>query len=503
MRQNAAALWAIACLTGALANPSASTAIACKGISKVIPNRVWYPLSIPYISETNAYWSVALKEIKPACLVLPKSAEDVAAAVRVLNQHPDVLYAVKSGGHDPNPRHSTIQGGVVISMRDLNGVAYDPRTKLAYVKPGGTWYDVISTLEPYGVAILGGRIGIVGVGGLLLQGGLSFLSAQYGLAADNIVGWETVTANGSIVNIDAAIDKELAVAMRGSGSQFGIVTKFTIRAYPIGKVWGGYRIYTEASADKIFEAVHEFIPNNAADPKAALIVSQLVLFGGIRSFVIFYFYQDGKPPVSGPLAKFLQIQPLIDQTSTQTYSSLLKKNGDLPGVVNARIAFSTLTIPYIPDNPQIYAEIADHFTSLYRGFLLNPLHLTSLCSIDFLPLPAVIAKHSEERGGNALGIKEADGDRLMIETQCTWAFKNDDSIIHELTNAMLTWLNMKIGQWIAKEDSLANYLPIMMNVADANQNVTGSYRDYASFKSLQQAIDPEGFFRQRGGGFKF
>jgi FAD/FMN-containing dehydrogenase len=79
-------------------------------------------------------------------------------------------------------------------------------------------------------------IGIVGVGGLLMGGGLSFLSAQHGLAADSIQEYEIVFANGTIGTVNMKNNKDLMVAMRGGGNQFGIVTKFTLIAYPIGQV---------------------------------------------------------------------------------------------------------------------------------------------------------------------------------------------------------------------------------------------------------------------------
>jgi FAD/FMN-containing dehydrogenase len=188
----------------AFAGPSASTMKACAQIAAAIPHQVSSKLSIPYRSEVDSYWSTALRDVKPACLVLPRSAAEVATAVRVLNKYPSVEFAVKSGGHDPNPRHSSVKDGVLISTKDLAGVIYDPDTQLAYVKPGGEWNDVISSLDEQGVAIVGGRLGetgifsflltfgltqfvlsgLVGVGGYLLQGGISFLSTQYGLAAD-------------------------------------------------------------------------------------------------------------------------------------------------------------------------------------------------------------------------------------------------------------------------------------------------------------------------------
>ena len=156
------------CLTAILAAtaaaaPSLSTIAACRVLSAVIPKRVWSnnSLSADYSSEVNSYWSTALREAKPACLVLPQSAQEVATAVKVLKKYPDVQFAVKSGGHTPNERHSSIKDGVLISTRDLSGVTYDKNTQIASVKPGGDWDDVIGPLDEQGVAIVGGRLGMV------------------------------------------------------------------------------------------------------------------------------------------------------------------------------------------------------------------------------------------------------------------------------------------------------------------------------------------------------
>lgn len=206
---------------GAFAAPSESTTKACNEISKALPKKVSLPYTINFNSESSGYWSTALREIKPACVISAKSAEDVSTAVTILNKYPDVKFAAKSGGHDPNPNHATAGDGVLISLSEMVGATYDAEKKIAYVKPGGEWNDVISQLNKDGVTIAGGRLGLVGVGGLLTQGGISFLSAQYGLAADNIVSWEMVNHNGTIVNIDVESQPDLAVALRGSGSQFG------------------------------------------------------------------------------------------------------------------------------------------------------------------------------------------------------------------------------------------------------------------------------------------
>jgi hypothetical protein len=156
-----------------------------------------------------------------------------------------------------------------------------------------------------------------------LQGGISFLSAQEGLAADSIVGWETVMANGSIVNVDAASNPDLARAMRGSGSQFGIVTKYTIKPHPIAEVYGGSCIYGEDQDDKLYAALHNFVANGAQDPKAAIIFSQLVAVGGLKTNIIYTFYDGPTPPTTGPLADFLKIPGLICDPKKRSYADLV------------------------------------------------------------------------------------------------------------------------------------------------------------------------------------
>lgn len=242
--------------TSTIAAPSETTQRVCEEISTVLPDRVSMRLTIPYSSEVSSYWSTALRDLKPACVVFPRFPEEVAAAVRVLNKAPDVQFAVKSGGHDPNVRHASVQDGVLISTKDLTGVTYDADRNLAFVRPGGEWNDVIGPLDEQGVAIVGGRLGTVAQGLLWVNGyaydahrsrgcwRLSpsrrhFLSVSAAWLScrcestgstcsdstdkllQSIIGWEIVTSNGTIINVDAAESPELAVALRGSGSQFG------------------------------------------------------------------------------------------------------------------------------------------------------------------------------------------------------------------------------------------------------------------------------------------
>ncbi|KPM39395.1 hypothetical protein AK830_g7156 [Neonectria ditissima] len=494
----------LALVAAAAAAPSRATTKACNELSDSLSDHVSFPLSLSFHRESNAYWSTVLRDEKPACIVFPKSADHVSTAVKILNQYPSVKFTVKSGGHDPNPDHATVPNGVLISMRDISGASYDSEKNVAYVKPGGEWNEVISSLEEESVTVVGGRLGIVGVGGFLLQGGISFLSAQYGMAVDNIVGWEMVLPNGTIANVTVKDHPELAVALKGSGSQFGIATQFTLLAHQIDKVWGGIRIFTSGKRDQIFKTLHDLVPHSNEDPKGAIIVSDTIAIASTEIYIVFFFYNDASPPSSGPFADLLKVDSLIDYTSTQTYGELLKSNGFGASLLNSRISFRTLTIPHIPNNPNIYAEITDKMTELLGDYLSDPFHLTAQCSVDFQPLPSIVGKHSEHRGGNAMGLSGSDGDRLILELQCAWTDEDDDSVLPSVTKDLTDWIETKIPGWLnAKDASGESYLPLFMNDAMADQNVTGSYRDFEKFKALQLQNDPDGTLRTRVGGFKY
>lgn len=144
-----------------LSVPTDDTVKACAEIKSALPGKVLTPgfLQLEYEYETQQYWATNLREVDPACIVQPDSAQDVSIAIKVLNKYPSVKFATRSGGHDPNKGHATVQDGVVITMTDLVGARYDAEEDVAYVKPGGEWNDVISELEKSGVAISGGRLG--------------------------------------------------------------------------------------------------------------------------------------------------------------------------------------------------------------------------------------------------------------------------------------------------------------------------------------------------------
>lgn len=237
MPSSRVALYASSLISFLLNTVAADT---CSQVSALGVNTKSSPL-IEYTTEQNNYWSTGCGALKPSCILFPNTADEVAVIVGVLHDNNET-FAVKSGGHNPNEGFSSIQGGPLISTKYLNEVVFDPASMTVRVGPGNDWQDVHKALETTGVTVVGGRIGDVGVGGYVVGGGLSFLSSQYGWAANNIVEFEVVLANASIVTASASSNPDLYKALKGGGNNYGVVTAYTMIAHPMGQVSSPVRL---------------------------------------------------------------------------------------------------------------------------------------------------------------------------------------------------------------------------------------------------------------------
>lgn len=128
-------------------------------------------LAFGYSSTLRNYWSVACGDLKPACIATPSGAHEMAEIIKQLHDVDD-LFAVKSGGHMPNNGFNSIQDGLLISTENMNQVFYNDHDQTAVIGPGLSWEDAQKALDNIhpGRALVGGRLGGVGVGGYMLGG---------------------------------------------------------------------------------------------------------------------------------------------------------------------------------------------------------------------------------------------------------------------------------------------------------------------------------------------
>lgn len=113
--------------------------------------------------------------------------------------------------------------------------------------------------------------------------------------------------------------------------------------------------------------------------------------------------------------------------------------------------------------------------------------------------------HSELAGGNAMGLRGSDPNRTILVLQGSWNLASDDDAGRAVTRGVIEWMDAQVPGWLAQAgiESAGLYMPLFMNDGAWDQNVTGSYRDYARFKALQEQMDPQQVFAQRLGGFKY
>lgn len=168
---------------------------------------------------------------RPAVVVRPRSADDVAAAIGFARAEGFDL-TVRGGGHN-YAGHAVADGAVMIDLSGMNAVSVDPVAKRARVGGGAIWENVDAATAEHGLAMTGGVISHTGVAGLTLGGGIGWLTRRCGLACDHLVSAEVVTADGRVVRASWRDNADLLWALKGGGGNFGVVTEFEFALHDV------------------------------------------------------------------------------------------------------------------------------------------------------------------------------------------------------------------------------------------------------------------------------
>ena len=191
--------------------------------------------------DARQIWNARLQQ-RPAAVARCSGAADVQAAVRVARAH-DLDLAVKSGGHSYAGR-STHEGGLLVDLSAMTGIRVNPQAQRARVQAGATWGSVDHETQAHGLATTGATVSTVGVAGYTLGGGTGHLARSCGLATDNLVSADVITAEGDWMHASADANPDLFWGLRGGGGTLGIVTSFEFQLHEVGpEVLAGQIIY--------------------------------------------------------------------------------------------------------------------------------------------------------------------------------------------------------------------------------------------------------------------
>jgi FAD/FMN-containing dehydrogenase len=195
---------------------------------------------------------------RPGLIVRCTGVADVVAAVTFAREH-DLLLSVRGGGH--NVAGSAVNdGGLVIDLSPMRGVRVDPVARTVRVQGGATWGDVDRETQLFGLATPGGVISSTGVAGLSLHGGWGWLRRKYGYCVDNMLSLDVVTADGQVRTASATENPDLFWAMRGAGSNFGVVTSFEFQLHPVGPMVAlAAPAYALEDAARLMPALRDFM----------------------------------------------------------------------------------------------------------------------------------------------------------------------------------------------------------------------------------------------------
>ncbi len=194
---------------------------------------------------------------RPGVIAHCSGVADVVAAVNFARDE-GLLAAVRGGGHNVGGR-AVCDDGIVIDLSSMQGVFVDPANRSVRVQGGATLGVLDRETHVFGLAVPAGVVSGTGIAGLTLGGGVGWLTRKYGMTIDNLLACQVVTADGSVLTASPGSHHDLFWALRGGGGNFGVVTSFEFRAWPVSTVLGGLLVHPRERAAELLRFYRDFV----------------------------------------------------------------------------------------------------------------------------------------------------------------------------------------------------------------------------------------------------
>jgi FAD/FMN-containing dehydrogenase len=413
----------------------------------------------------------AMIDRRPAAIAQCETVEDVVRAVRFARET-GLEIAVRGGGHGVAGR-ALSEGGLVIDLRRMHQVTVDPVARTATVAGGATMSHLDRAAEPHGLATTGGRVSTTGVAGFTLGGGSGWLERKFGLACDNLVAVELVTAAGEVVRASETENPELFWALHGGGGNFGVATSLTFRLHPLPAVTVALLLWPPESAPGVLRAYRDFMESAPDDvggavlfvtgPAEAFVPPDLV---GRLTCALVMVYAGAEAEGRAAIAPIHRLGPAGEMVAEMSYAELQCLLDDPPGYRNY---WSADYLDALPD------PAVDAFCARAHGMIVP-----SPSQHALLPLGGAVA-----RGGDDFPIPWRRSP-WAVHPFAVWADPADDQRAMEWTRAV----RADVRPWA----SGAVYLNFIGDEGE-DRVVAGFGRDnYRRLAAVKKRNDPDNVF---------
>ncbi|KAF2683857.1 FAD-binding domain-containing protein [Lentithecium fluviatile CBS 122367] len=383
-------------------------------------------------------------------------------------------FTVKAGGHTAFAGSSSIEGGITVALESKNAITVSSDKKVASIGPGNVWLNAYQTLEQYRLAVMS----TIGVPGLVLGGGISCFVNKFGWACANMASYEVVTASGIVITASITSHSDLYWALRGGGSNFGIIAKFNLNTFPQRSLWGDSRLYTPESFSQAVEASFGYLL-----PMGNVVTAQL---------------QYGKPDPKSTIFNERRTLPALQDTTGVVILPQLNQNlGESAPEGTFR---------------QTYWDVSFKLDRALMGFIVGKFFelVPGVLDVEGLLPPAAIQLITQRQldgmkknGGNSLGLDTSGGPRFIFNLAITWSKAEDEPRMINFCSDVIKAAKAEAQRLGADNDF------IYMNYALQYQDPLGSYgaANLNKLRPVAAKYDPTavfqkllpGYFRLYGG----
>jgi hypothetical protein len=428
--------------------------------------------------EARSVWNGMIDRY-PDFIARCASVDDVVASVDFAREN-NLRLAVRGGGHNVAGL-GTLDGGLVIDLSSMSDVQVDSERRTALAGGGATIGDLDKATQAYGLAAPLGVVTATGIAGLTLGGGFGWLRNKYGLSCDNLIGAQVVTADGRIVTASESENTDLLWGLRGGGGNFGIVTRFEYRLYPIGPDVNFVFVFHNGTGDNMKRAIRFYRDYSTSAPDE---VSTIMATGIIppepeifpeaihnQPFVLFGAMYAGPAeagqPVLQPLLDFGE--PLIDFSGVMPYlEAQTVFDEDYPD--GMRYYWKSLNLSHLDD------EVIDRIVKHARK---QP---SVLSTIDLWQVGGAVGRVSANE--SAFNGRQA---AFLLSPEANWEDPADDE-------ANITWLRELIEDMQDFSDG-SRYLNFPGFQEEGDEMMRTAFGDqYERLAELKRKYDPANFF---------